>query len=424
MNNNTSLRKARNVRGKLSLIKNQSHHRNNHKNSNKTVQALEAIPKFNSARDLVHSMKPYEPVHCMRPYAIETAAKWFVNNFPGEVMYAVKTNPEPLALRTVFEAGIRNFDVASLHEIKLVDKECPEAEMHFMHPVKSREAIMFAYHKFGIRSFSLDHIDELQKINEMTNEANDLSLFVRLSVSNESAAYSLKGKFGTNGEQAKELLIAARKSAKKLGICFHVGSQCMDPNAYKNALEQARQLIDETGIAVDIIDIGGGFPSVYPGLEPVALINYMTTIKDAISDNGFSEHQIFCEPGRAIVAENGSVIVKVELRKNNALYINDGVYGSLFDAGYPEFVYPMRAIRIAEGFSGQMQEFSLFGPTCDSLDTMKGPFILPADIKEGDWIEIGGLGAYSKTMQTNFNGFYSDKQAELSDSPILSMFGL
>ena len=421
MNRNIPAKAVRTQRGKLSLIKNQSHKYTPHKIPPKH----EALPKFVSARDLVHAMKPYEPVHCMRPNAITVAAKWFVTHFPGQVMYAVKTNPEPLALRTIFNAGVRNFDVASFKEIELVAEQCPSATMHFMHPVKSREAIMFAYYKFGIRSFSLDSLDELAKIIEMTNDAKDLNLYIRLAVSTKSAAYSLKGKFGIQGEAAKELVIAARKIAKNLGICFHVGSQCMDPEDYRTALAQTRTLMDDAGVTLDSIDVGGGFPSVYPGLEPVALRNYMDTIDNALHEYGFAQgYAIYCEPGRAIVAENGSVVVKVELRKGNALYINDGVYGSLFDAGYPEFVYPTRAIRMEGGFSGQMQEFSFFGPTCDSLDTMKGPFTLPSDIKEGDWIEIGGLGAYSKAMQTNFNGFYSDKQAELSDSPLLSMYGL
>lgn len=412
MKKNVITKSARVDRSKFSLINNQ-------------LQEKPPVPpKFTSAHQLVKRMKPSEPVHCIRSHVIDTAARWFVANFPGHVMYAVKTNPDPIALKTVFNAGIKHFDVASLAEIMLVAEECPGAMMHYMHPVKSRESIMFAYNKFGIRSFSLDSLDELSKIKEMTNDADDLMLYVRLSVSNEHAAYSLQGKFGVKGEDAIELLRATRRVAKTLGICFHVGSQCMDHDDYRKAIAAARTAVNEAGVQIDAVDVGGGFPSIYPDLAPVSLQRYMDVIEGALTEYGFGEKLVFCEPGRAIVAENGSVVVKVELRKGNMLYINDGVYGSLFDAGYPEFVYPTRALRITGGFSGQMESFSFFGPTCDSLDRMKGPFILPSDIKEGDWIEIGGLGAYSKTMQTNFNGFYSDKQAELSDSPMLSMFGL
>ncbi len=428
MNKSTPIKKARAGRGKLALIdtklsqpklpRTKTPIDNAHINNG-------SLPKFASVADLVERMKPSEPVHCMRPHVIEIAAKWFVSSFPGKVMYAVKTNPEPVALKTIFNAGIKDFDVASLSEINLVAETCEGATMHYMHPVKSRESIMFAYNKFGIRSFSLDSMDELAKIEKMTNNADDLTLFVRLYVPNENAAYSLQGKFGIQGEAAVELLRASRKVAKNLGVCFHVGSQCMDPNDYRMAIAKVRTLIDEAGVNVDSIDVGGGFPSIYPNLAPPALQSYMDTISSALEQYGFDKgFDVFCEPGRAIVAENGSVVVKVELRKGNALYINDGVYGSLFDAGYPGFCYPTRALRKDGGFSGKTEPFSFFGPTCDSLDSMKGPFNLPSDIAEGDWIEIGGLGAYSKSMQSNFNGFYSDKQAELTDSPMLSMFGI
>ncbi|HEU5046267.1 MAG TPA: type III PLP-dependent enzyme [Rickettsiales bacterium] len=413
MKKTTSAKTARTSRNKFSVI------------NNPLPQKQPELPKFDSAHHLVKRMKPSMPVHCMRTHVVETAAKWFVSAFPGEVMYAVKTNPDPLALKTVHEAGVRHFDVASLAEIELVARECPGATMHYMHPVKSRDSIMFAYNKFSIRSFSLDSLAELAKIEAMTNNARDLTLYVRLAVSNEHAALSLSGKFGCKGAEAVELLRAARGVAGKLGICFHVGSQCMDPEDYRKAIAAARAVIDEAGVKVDMIDVGGGFPSIYPDLAPVSLQSYMDVISASLNEYGFAEdYGVFCEPGRAIVAENGSVVVKVEMRKGNMLYINDGVYGSLFDAGYPGFVYPARALRISSGFSGQMEAFGFFGPTCDSLDMMKGPFMLPADICEGDWIEIGGLGAYSKTMQTNFNGFYSDKQAQLTDSPMLSMFGL
>jgi len=370
-------------------------------------------------------MKPYEPVSCLRPHAIKAATRFFVAQFPGQVMYAVKTNPEPFVLRTIHKSGVKHFDVASLTEIELTARECPKATMHYMHPVKSRESIMLAYHKYGIRSFSLDSLAELKKIEEMTQHAGDLALYVRLSIPNDHAAYSLQGKFGVQGGDAVELLRATRLVAKKLGVCFHVGSQCMDPADYRVAMQKVRALIDEAGVPVEVVDVGGGFPSIYPDLAPPALQGYMDTIRTALSENDFANGmEIFCEPGRALVAESGSMIVKVELRKGDALYLNDGVYGSLFDAGYPGFVYPVKAIRPLDSVNGELQSFRFFGPTCDSLDAMKGPFMLPADIQEGDWIEIGGLGAYGQTMRTRFNGFFSDKQAELSDAPMLSLFGL
>jgi len=411
--NKQNTKTARLVRSQLSLIPNPAHKKSS------------SSPKFASASDLVLSMKPHQPVHCTRKHVIDVAARWFVSAFPGKVMYAVKTNPEATALKTIYKAGIRDFDVASLSEIALVAKECKGATMHYMHPVKSRESILFAYHKYGVRSFSLDSQAELAKILEMTNNAKDLTLYVRLAVNSESAALSLKGKFGIAGKEAVDLLKEVRKVARNVGICFHVGSQCMNPQDYRQAIALTRTLVDAAGVSVDNIDVGGGFPSAYPGMAPVALQHYMDVIRSSLAEYGFDKnHAVLCEPGRAIVAENGSLIVKVELRKGNALYINDGVYGGLFDAGYPEFIYPTRAVRLEGGFSSQMEEFSFFGPTCDSIDTMKGPFMLPSDIAEGDWIEIGGLGAYSKSMRTNFNGFHASKQADLLDNPMLSMYGL
>jgi ornithine decarboxylase len=339
-------------------------------------------------------------------------------------MYAVKTNPEPVVVKTLYKSGIKHFDVASLAEIELAARECPKATLHYMHPVKSRESIMLAYNKYNVRSFSLDSLGELTKIQEMTHHASDLTLYVRVSVPNENAAYSLQGKFGVEGDEAVALLRASRGVAKKLGVCFHVGSQCMDPADYRGAISRVRALIDTAGVTVDAIDVGGGFPSIYPDLAPPALSGYMDTIRTALVDYGFSGMDVFSEPGRALVAESGSMVVKVELRKGNALYLNDGIYGSLFDAGYPGFVYPTRALRPLESFTGELEAFRFFGPTCDSLDAMKGPFLLPSDIREGDWIEIGGLGAYGQTMRTRFNGFFSDKQAELLDAPMLSLYGL
>jgi ornithine decarboxylase len=374
---------------------------------------------------MVHELRPAMPVHCLRPATIANAAKWFVKQFPGDVVYAVKTNPDARALATIARAGVRHFDVASLAQIKQVAEHVPGAHMYFMHPVKSREAIHGAYFTYGIRDFSLDSHDELQKILEVTNHADDMNLFVRLSMPNNQAAYSLSGKFGVPLEQAPSLLMAARKASAKLGVCFHVGSQCMNPDAYALAIQMVADLLQATDVRLDVLDIGGGFPSIYPGMTPPPLGNYMKAIKKAVkSQPMLSQCQLLCEPGRALVAEGGSVVVRVELRKGNMLYINDGTYGSLFDAGTPGFVFPVRAIRPAGGLSTKIAEFGFFGPTCDSVDSMRGPFTLPDDIREGDWIEIGQLGAYSATMRTNFNGFYSDETVEVADKPMLSIFGI
>lgn len=378
---------------------------------------------YRCVEDMVMDLRPEEPVQVLRPATIVHAAKWFLRNFPGDVMYAVKCNPDVRVLALLARAGVKHYDVASLAEIKLVAETLPGASLYFMHPVKSRHAIRDAYFQYGVRSFSLDTHEELEKILEVTQGATDLNLYIRLSVPSDDAAISLAGKFGVALEDAASLLVAARAKARKLAVCFHVGSQCMNPNAYGAVMQKVASLVEESGVTLDILDVGGGFPSIYPGMVPPSLNVYMRQIKKALADHPvFTHTQVVCEPGRALVAEGGSTVVQVDARRGNMLYINDGIYGSLFDAGIPAFKYPVKAIRPGDEFSGELMEFGFYGPTCDSIDVMKGPFMLPADIREGDWIEVGQLGAYGQAMRTNFNGFYSDITVEVMDKPLLSIF--
>ncbi len=382
-------------------------------------------PTYLSVDAMVHDLRPELPVYCLRPLTISNMARKFLKSFPGDVLYAVKTNPDTRVIRWLAQAGIKRFDVASLAEVKLAHGVSPDVRLYFMHPVKSREAISRSYFEYGVRDYSLDSHEELAKILEVTNEPNDLNLYIRLAISNKDAAYSLSGKFGVDVEEAASLLLAARKVSKKLGVCFHVGSQCMDPEAYVRAMETVAKLLADSGVAIDVLDIGGGFPSIYPGMLPPQLTQYFKTIKRGLKAHAaFAECEVLCEPGRVLVAEGGSTVARVELRKGNALYLNEGTYGSLFDAGFPGFVFPVKAIRPQGSLSDKLAEFTFFGPTCDSLDAMKGPFHLPEDIKEGDWIEIGQLGSYGMTMRTNFNGFQSDTVVEVADKPLLSMLGV
>jgi ornithine decarboxylase len=292
-----------------------------------------------------------------------------------------------------------------------------------MHTVKSKESISSAYFNFGVKNFALDSKDELRKILEATNQAKDLNLYVRIAVSNEHAEIDLSRKFGAVPSEALGLVRLCKEYSKKLGISFHVGSQCMHKISYSKCLSEIGNLIKKTKIITDVINVGGGFPSIYPDLNPEPLINYLDEIKKSLKKLNLSKlPEIICEPGRAIVAESGSTIVKVILRKKQNLYINDCTYGSLFDAGVPNFILPNRIITSGRIQSKKLTSFSFFGPTCDSLDYMKGPFLLPNNIKEGDYIELGQLGAYGLTFRTKFNGFYSDKIFELYDKPIMSLY--
>ena len=379
--------------------------------------------KFKSVNELVNSLKPDYPVYCIRPSEIKKSVNFFKGNFPGKILYAVKTNPNEKIIKQIIANGINEFDVASLSEIKLIKKIYPESKLHFMHTIKSKESIISAYYDYNVKSFSLDSKDELRKILEATNQAKDLELFVRIAISNEHAEIDLSRKFGALPSEALGLVRLCKQHAKKLGISFHVGSQCMHKVSYSKGIKEIGSIIKKTKILPDTINVGGGFPSIYPDLNPEPLINYMQEIKKELNNLKLNKlPEIICEPGRAIVAESGSTIVKVILRKKNNLYINDGTYGSLFDAGGPNFVLPSKMIAEGRSQSKKLTAFSFFGPTCDGLDYMKGPFILPNNIKEGDYIELGQLGAYSLTFRTNFNGFYSNEIHELSDKPIMSMY--
>ena len=381
------------------------------------------MQKFKSVDELVSQLKPTEPVYCIRRNSIRLASKFFQNKFPGKILYAVKTNPHPVVLQTLLDSGIKHFDVASIKEIETIKNLNPEVECSYMHTVKSREDIKEAYFKHNIKTFALDTKDELIKIIESTNHAKDLRLFVRVSVSNEHAEIDLSKKFGAITSEAAGLLRLGKQYAYKLGLSFHVGSQCMHPISYAKGISEIGNIIKRTKIVPDIINVGGGFPTIYPDLVPQSMQSYFDEISKGLKNLKLQKlPEIICEPGRSLVAESGSTIVRVNLRKKQKLYINDGTYGTLFDAGTPNIVYPSRVIKNGRVISKKLTSFDFYGPTCDSMDYMKGPFILPNNIKENDYIELGQLGAYGLTFRTQFNGFYSDQIFEVEDDPIMTMY--
>ena len=381
------------------------------------------MQKFKSVDELVSQLKPTEPVYCIRRNSIRLASKFFQNKFPGKILYAVKTNPHPVVLQTLLDSGIKHYDVASIKEIETIKNLNPEVECSYMHTVKSREDIKEAYFKYNIKTFALDTKDELIKIIESTNHAKDLRLFIRVSVSNEHAEIDLSKKFGAITSEAAGLLRLGKQYAYKLGLSFHVGSQCMHPISYAKGISEIGNIIKRTKIVPDIINVGGGFPTIYPDLVPQSMQSYFDEISKGLKNLKLQKlPEIICEPGRSLVAESGSTIVRVNLRKKQKLYINDGTYGTLFDAGTPNIVYPSRVIKNGRVISKKLTSFDFYGPTCDSMDYMKGPFILPNNIKENDYIELGQLGAYGLTFRTQFNGFYSDQIFEVEDDPIMTMY--
>ena len=377
------------------------------------------------AADLV-KLRPVEPVTLVRPHAARRAARFFVEKFAGTSLYAVKANPSPALIRLLWESGITHFDVASIAEVRLVAGLLPQATLCFMHPVKAEEAIREAYHDHKVRVFSLDSLDELDKIVRATATdgvaASDLTLCVRLRVPSDHAKLSLAAKFGAEPGEVKELLFAARQAADALGVCFHVGSQTMSPAAYVQAMARVRHAIVEAAVTVDVIDVGGGFPSIYPGMEPAPLEGYFAAIHDAFEALPISySAELWAEPGRALCAEYASLLVRVEKRRGDQLYINDGAYGALFDAAHVGWRFPVSLVR-DEAPQARLVGFSFYGPTCDDIDHMAGPFELPGDVAAGDYIEIGMLGAYGCAMRTGFNGFTAGEIVTVADEPMASAY--
>ena len=384
-------------------------------------RSLELV-KHHSALGLASSLKPVQPVTLIRPHAAQRAARFFVEKFPGRSIYAVKANPSPDLVHTLWQSGITHYDVASIAEVRLVAGLLPDATLCFMHPVKAEEAIREAYHVHGVRTYSLDTLEELEKIERATDNATDLTLCVRLRVSSEHSKLSLASKFGADPSEVKELLIATRQTADALGICFHVGSQAMSPAAYSEAMERVRAAIVSAGVTVDVVDVGGGFPSSYPGMEPPPLEVFFDVIHRAFESLPVSySSELWCEPGRALCAEYSSLVVRVEKRRGDELYINDGAYGALFDAAHIGWRFPVDLLRETPSPTRD-HPFSFYGPTCDDLDHMTGPFMLPADVEAGDYIEIGMLGAYGCAMRTGFNGFGSVDTVEVTDEPMASLY--
>jgi ornithine decarboxylase len=383
---------------------------------------LAKAPHGHSDVAAIAQQRPVQPVTLLRPHAAARAARFFVEKFQGKSLYAVKANPSPDLLRILWDNGVTHYDVASLGEVRLVAETLPQATLCFMHPVKAEEAIEEAYFTYGVKTFSLDTEEELDKIMRATRGATDLSLLVRIRVSSEHSKLSLASKFGAEPGELTRLLFATRQAADAMGICFHVGSQAMSPAAYANALSRVRDAIVGAAITVDIVDVGGGFPSWYPGMEPPALESYFEVISKAYEALPISySAELWCEPGRALCAEYASVLVRVEKRRGAELYINDGAYGALFDAAHIGWRYPVRLVRDEDSETRNMA-FSFYGPTCDDLDHMAGPFELPADVTAGDYIEVGMLGAYGCAMRTGFNGFGVEERVIVADEPMASLY--
>ena len=373
-------------------------------NSQKTSVAI-----FPNVDAVVQELQPEEAIFCLNPSELRRSASRF-RAFPGRVLYALKCNPHPLVLETLYNEGICDFDVASLEEIKLVHRMFGAAAgQYFNNPAKTRASIRIASAEHGIRFYTVDCREEVDKILEEATSDDDLIIAVRLATPPGDARYALSTKFGADPDQAALVLRYVVQKGIKAGISFHVGSQCMCPSAFETALSLTGKVLKKAGVPVQILNVGGGFPAPYPGESIRGIEHYFSRVVKGRRDLQLSPNcLLLCEPGRSLVATSGTLLVKVIMRRGNSIFLNDGAFGTLQELGHPKEQRPTRLIRLSGAPSLLKTKFKVFGPTCNSNDVLGAPFILPVDVKEGDWIEIGMMGAYSLSMRTRFNGFYTD----------------
>jgi ornithine decarboxylase len=378
------------------------------------------VKEFDSVRMMIEALKPSYPVYCLRPELINRAAQKFLDQFPGRVLYAVKCNPHPEVLRALHRAGIRHFDTASLPEIAQVRESYPDAACYFMHPVKGRAVIGTAAKVYEIDTYVIDHPRELDKILAETGGAEGLTIYVRLTTPPvDGAFYHLAAKFGAGVDEAAAMLRDAASRGCRVGLAFHVGSQCLVPGAYATALGIVGEVLEKAKVDIVGLDVGGGFPAEYLGTNMPPFEDFIAEIEVGLKKLKLRRDcVIMCEPGRALVAPAISVVTQVQLRKDNQLYINDGIYGSLSETVDAGLKLPARAHRLNGELGGAPKDFILNGPTCDSLDVLPSTFSLPGDIDEGDWIEIDRVGAYSNALATRFNGFTPETLVVVHDQPV------
>jgi ornithine decarboxylase len=376
-----------------------------------------SIPRFATIEKAIERLKPIEPVYVLFPKKFEAAARRF-DAFPGDALYAVKANPALPVLDQVYAAGIRHFDTASLNEIKLVRDRYPDAQCHFMAPVRAPGAAKIAFEKYGVTDYVVDCDFELEKLLSETKQHKNLRIFVRIATPLGGAVLELSSKFGTTPDDAARLLKRVAETGAAPCVTFHVGSQCLSPFSYAQAIEMARRTAVIAGLDIQALDIGGGFPGPYSGNDVPPYHWYFDTIREALATLGDTKVPVLCEPGRALIAEGMSLITQVILRKGDKLYINDGIYGSFdelslpgWTADYPVRVFTPDAKGRALPLPGAHLPFRVYGPTCDTLDVLPRPLMLSENIGPGDFIVFDAMGAYSVAVRTSFNGFYPDTWA-------------
>jgi ornithine decarboxylase len=348
-------------------------------------------------------------VYCIYPHVYHETGQHFVGGFPGRVLYAVKANDNAIVIRALHEAGVNHFDCASLPEIELVKSVCADVTCYLMNPVRVEDHARLAQQKHGVRHFMVDHLSALPALLDEIDAGRSV-VFARMAVSHESALADWSTKFGAQPEEMPELLTAIRDAGAEPAFAFNVGSSVMHPEAYTFSMGRARDVLQHLPFRIRLLDIGGGFPKSYPGFPAPPLDEYFASIRGIRHELPLTgDGEILAEPGRALSARGMSTLARVLLRKENRLYLNDGMYGAFWELRFRAHLkYPARSYRGHAELGGSQEAFRLFGPSCDSTDELPAAVDLPADIDVGDYIEFGSMGAYSLSGRTRFNGFFSD----------------
>ena len=377
----------------------------------------DATESFSDVISLLRAEQPKNPVYCIYPHVYRETTKEFLEGFPGRVLYAVKANPDPTILKLLIDSGVRHFDCASLPEIELVDTILPDAKKYFMTPARIRGAAATAQEKHGVRHFVVDHLSGLSQLVQEIEPSGSV-IFARMAVHHESAMEDLSVRFGAPPKEMPALLQAIRDSGAEPALAFNVGSSVTDPEAYRYAISVTKSVLESVPFQLRLLDVGGGYPKSYPGFIMPRLDEYFAAVAESVATLPLADDaEVLGEPGRALAAPGMSAVVEVLLRKDNRLYINDGMFGIFWVLridGPDRF--PVRAYRDGKALEGKTMEFQINGPTCDSTDTLPGLVPLPVDIRPGDYLEFGNIGAYSIGGRTDYNGFYSDRIVTITSS--------
>lgn len=328
-----------------------------------------------------------------------------------QAYFAVKSNPHPEIVRTLYKMGA-SFDVASMSEFEAVHDNIKHLaakkrqdfiwdKIIYANPIKATETLE-ELDRYKIL-LTFDNIEEVKKIKK---HAPNSGLVLRLQVPNTGSVVELSSKFGCPSGEAVDLMVAARDAGLGVeGVSFHVGSQCTNFENYVQALNLSAHIFQEAesrGLKLQLLDIGGGFPAPYD--QQVKPFRELAKKINSEIERLFPKNiEILAEPGRFMVATCATLVAKVigkaDRNGKRSYYIDDGIYHTYSGVLCDHIPYAVKSFK-----KGPTQICSVFGPTCDALDTISLANELP-DLNIGDFVFTENIGAYTLASSTNFNGF-------------------